>query len=247
MSGCLNESTVFCFGMALAAINLAVSIATFNPYLMAMGIAAVLLISITYKLWYLLEPVLIRKTNIVEIIGGYELSGTRSTAVRKVGNRFYATAAAELNPSKAEIDGKRIEEIISRSNTPFKFILQLERLNSKKMTENLQTKRGMKEIALSKLSSGSTGNTQKVNLLKREIEQLDRDIHSISSGSCPVRLIQYILSSSHAESRYVAEEKARSQVREMAGQFGSLIDAQPRVLEGAELLELLSIDSMVIK
>jgi len=234
--------------MAIAAINLVLSITTLNPYLISLGIVASACIFALYKLWYILEPVLIRKTNIIQVIGDYELSGTRGAAVRAQGGNFYATAVAALEPSRSDVERSRIEEIISRSNIPFKFVLQLEKLNPKRISEKLQTKRNMKEIALSRISGGnSIRNTQKINALKREIEQLEQDIRSISTGSSPVRLAQYIMCSTSAESRYLAEERARAQAREIAGQFGALIGSQSRILEGRELLDLLSLDSMVAK
>ncbi|HVC58224.1 MAG TPA: hypothetical protein VND15_01985 [Candidatus Acidoferrales bacterium] len=244
----MNESIIFYAGLALGLLNLVLSIATLNPYLILIGIMATFCLFALYKLWYIIEPLLIRKTNIIQVVGDYELTGTRGAAIRSHGGAFYATAVAALEPSRSDIDRARIEEIISRSNTPFKFVLQLEKLNPKNISEKLQTKRNMKEIALSRIGGGSSiRNTQKINALKREIEQLEQDIRSISTGSSPVRLAQYLMCGTSAESKYLAEERARSQVREMAGQLGALMGSQSRVLEGRELLDMLSMDSMVAK
>ena len=242
----MNDSIVLCIGLALEGVALVLSIITLNSYAIAIASVSLLLVLSLYKLWYLIEPLIIKKTNIIQIIGGYELSGSRNSAVRSTAKGFCATAAAALEPPKTDVERDRIEEVISRTNAPFKFILQLERLNSKRISERLQTKRAMKEIALSKISDGeSIRNAQKIRTLKREIEQLEQDINAISSGSSPVRLAQYILCSAYAESKYLAEEKARSQLKDISGQFGALIGSQPRLLEGNELLNLLAPDSMV--
>ena len=242
----MDDGIVLCLGLALGVVALALSVITLNPYAIAIASISLLLALAAYKLWYVIEPLILKKTNIIQVIGDYELSGSRNSALRSTTKCFCATAAAALDPPKTDIERDRIEEVISHTNVPFKFILQLERLDSKRICERLQTKRAMKEIALSKLNGGeSTRNAQKIRALKREIEQLEQDIDAISSGSSPVRLAQYILCSAYAENRYLAEEKARLQLRDISGQFGALIGSQPRALEGSELIRLLGPDSMV--
>lgn len=242
----LSQGLVFYLGMALACVCLALSIITLNVYVILLAVASAAAVFTLYRMWDIIEPMLLEKTGAVRSVGNYELMGSGRAAFKRADGGFYATVAAELEPAKAGIERERIEGIISRSNIPFRFVLQLEQLDQNKMCERLRTRRAMKEIALSRIGNDRTGRAlQKASVLKREIEQLEHDIALITTGSRPVRLAQFIVCGSYAESRYLAEERARLQLQEISGQFGAVMGSQPSAVEGRKLLGLLEMGNVV--
>ena len=238
---------VIIYGLLAASLIVSVaSLLTLNVALIALSLALILALIVMHKLGYVVEAVIFRRTNIIQVLGNQQLSGDRTTATREVEGGFVATATALLmGDSKETVDRERIEGIIARLNFPFKFVLHVEGIDTKKLLDRLQTMRSMREIELARTGGDGKGaNSARVPMLKREIEQIEQDIRSISSG-VPVRLARYVVTSAKSESRFSAEERARSQVRELAGEFGALLNSGFRVLTGNELLDALEMDSMV--
>lgn len=223
------------------------SLLSLNVALIALSLIFLPALIIIHKLWYVIEAAIFRRTNLIQVLGSQQLSGDRATAVRAVKGEFVATATALLSGDVREgITRDKIEGIIIHLNYPFKFVLNVERLDINRLLDKLQTRRSMKEIELARASrNGREANAAKAGLLKREIEQIEHDIRSVSSGM-PVKLARYIVTSARSESRFTAEERAKSQIRELASEFGALLNSDSQILTGNELLNLIEIDSMVI-
>ena len=220
------------------------SLLSMNPALIALSLVAALALIVMQKLWFVVEALVFRHTNLVQVLGNQQLSGDRSTATRQVKGGFVATAIALLKGDAREtVDREKIEGIIAHLNYPFRFVLHVKRLDTDKLLDKLQTQRGIKEIELAK-ASGAGSNSARIGQLKREIEQIEGDIRSISA-STPVSLSRYIATSAKSESRFAAEERAKSQIRALAGEFGALLNSDAQILSGTDLLDCLETDSMV--
>ncbi|MDE1871526.1 MAG: hypothetical protein KGI06_04800 [Candidatus Micrarchaeota archaeon] len=201
-----------------------------------------------YKMYYIIEASIIKRTGIVQLIDGNELSGDRTTTVRRVKGNFIATAVAILkNNSKEPITRDKIENILENSHFTFRFIMQIEHIDVNKLLDRLQTKRSMLEIELDKLNDHVTkNNSLKINVLKRRIDQINHELDSISSGGTPLKISQYIMTSAMAANKSSAQEQAKSQLRELVSEFGALLGTSSNIMSGNELLELLKFDSMAI-
>lgn len=233
--------------MGMSALTSIASILTLNIFIIALTSAFILASVVLYKLWYVIDALIFSHTNLVEIFNGYELSRDRTSAIRRINDVISATTVSLLEAnSAAEIDKSKIENIIAHINYPFKFVMQVERLNVNKIADRLETSRSMKEIELSRIDQPSNKKTLKANQLKREIEQLQHDINAIKIGETPVRLVYYIMTSSISESVYEAEERAKSQIRELSSQFDALLKSKSKVVTGNELIDLLKLDSEMI-
>jgi hypothetical protein len=234
--------------LALSAIITVASIATLNTLLIAAGLITVLMIALLYRLWYVIEAVVFKHTRVVELFNGYELSGAREAATRKLNGAFSATAAALLTTSaKQGIELERLESIIQQTGAPFKFVLQVERLSAKKLLDAMQTKMSMKRLEISKLSTSSEKkNIARLDALKRETAELEREIATVSA-STPMRLRHYIMTSALSENRFTAEERAISQIRELSNRFGAFLGAEPTLLSGSELTTVLELDSTLVE
>ncbi len=242
-----GETLVFYALLAISALIAAASLLTLNVFVVAIAAFAIMVTVIVYKLWYVIDSLIFKHTNIVEVFNGYELSRDRNSAIRRVDDKISSTTAAILSVGKeSEVEKQQIENIVAHINYPFKFIMQVERLNVNKITDRLQTGRSMKEIELSRLQGSSKKQDLKVGQIKRELELIQHDIDAINTGEAPVRLIYYILTSAMSETFYDAEERAKSQIRELASQFDALLSSKSKILTGNELLSLLQIDSEMV-
>lgn len=243
----MKENHIFYLLVSLAITIEIISALTLNAVLIAVASLLVLLSIVTHKLWYVLESLLFRHTNLVQVFGRFMLSGDRSSAIRRDSGIVSATTAAMLAiGTKSEIDRKKVENILAHINYPFKFVMQAERLDIAKLLDKLQTKRSMREIELSRIDHSSQRHLPAVNKIKRELEVLGHDIENISAGEVPLRLAYYIMTTAVSESRFDAEERAKSQIRELASQFDALLSSNSRLLQGNDLLQILELDSSMV-
>jgi hypothetical protein len=223
------------------------SITTLNPYVIVAASSITLVSLFAYKLWYVIEAYVFQHSNIIELVCGYELKHDRSAAIRYYNGRFSAVAAAHLEVgTEVQLDGKKIENIIQHTAYPFKFSLQVERMELAPLLNKMQTKRSMLEIELSRIDVKKQKNIPHTEMIRRRIEQIDSDIMRISSGDVPVKASFYVMSSASSQNEYDAEEKAKSQIRELSSHFDALLGSRSKKMEGEELLSLLQFDSSMV-
>lgn len=241
----MNDEIKFYIVSILLAIMAIASMASLNVIVIIASFFAAGLLIAFYRLHYIIDSLIFKHSNLVQIVNNFELSNDRTAALRKLDGNFSATAAALLeNSSRNGIDREKIENIISNLHFPFKFILQIEYINIKKLLDKIETKRNIKEIELAKIKN-SKGNDPKINALKREIEQMERDISQLSTGS-PLKISQYLMTSALSENKFSAQERAKGQIRELGSHFSAITGSKLQVLEGNELLDLLEFDSSIV-
>jgi hypothetical protein len=242
----MEEDVKFYCLIFILALTAIVSIFTLNAAIIIASLAIALLSVSVYRLHYVIDSLVFKKTNLIQVIGDYELHGDRAAAMRRTGGKFTATAAAilETNP-KTGLDKGKIENLIANSHIPFKFVLQVEAINMEKLVDKLETRRNMKEIELSR-TNGSKSNTLKVNALKRDIESINQEIVLVSTGGKPLKISQYVMTSSISDSSFSAQEHSKSQIRELSGQFSAMLGVKSTILSGDDLVNALRFDSAVI-
>jgi hypothetical protein len=221
---------------------LVASIITLNPYLILISGLLSASSAFLVKGWDIVESMIFRKTNVVQLFDGYEIGGSRETAVRLFEGHYIATAASSLSIGKiVTVDQKAIENIIAHLDFPFRFVLQAERVDVGKLVDSLKTKRGMREIELSRTSGDK--DSRKATAIRREIEQIESDIREIGSSGIPIRAAHYLLTSGSDENRSAAETKALSQISSLSAEFDAALCSRSRILSGGELVSLLKADS----
>lgn len=232
--------------LALAIVLCIISIITKNVILVGLGLLVCAVAAIEARIPEIVEAYIFRHTNIVQVLGKYELCGDRQSALYREGGRFTAIAAAILDiQGEEELDRGKIENIISHISCPFKFVTQVERINLDKISDSLLTKRSTIEIKLSRLDQSSNRQMIQVNRLKREMEVVDRELKALTTGSTPLNVAHYIVTSGTSDSTLGAEEKAKMQIRGLCSQFEAALKSKSKPVYGEEFIELLENDMMV--
>ena len=243
----MEHDIKFYFVALILTVLAIASVMTLNVILILSSIIIAMLLVGYYKLSYIVEAVIFKRTNLIQVIEGYELSGERSTAIKRVSGRFNAITAALLeSTSNGSVEREKIENVISNVHCTFRFVIQVERIDTNKLLDGLRTKRSMKEIELTKLNNTPfKNNALKSNSLKRQIDQIDHEIEKISSGGTPLEVSQYIVTGATSDNRFNAQELAKSQLRELTSSFNALLGTKAEPLSGDDLLGFLKFNSMV--
>ena len=171
-----HDIKFYIFAVILSVTAIA-SILTLNIFLIIAALCVASIAIASYKLHYILEAVIFKRTNLIQVVDGCEIRGDRSTAIRRIGNKFCAIAVALLeNNTDVSVDRAKIENIIANSHCTFRFLMQVERLDINKLLDKMRTKMIMREIELSRLNN-SVGRKDSVkeSWLKRQIGQIEHE------------------------------------------------------------------------
>ncbi|MCL4379449.1 MAG: hypothetical protein M1160_02265 [Candidatus Marsarchaeota archaeon] len=229
-------------------VALALGAATLNPYVVSLAAALSLSALVLHKMWGIIEARIFERTNLVQVFSGFELSGNRSVIISRSAKRYTATSAARVvSLGTTVIDREKIENMIAHTNFPFKLVMHVERVGVARLLERLQTRKGLKEIELSRIEDpGSGKGLVSANRLKSEISLLEHEIEGINGGGMPLRLAYYAMTSAVSESRHKAEEEALVQIRSLSSEFDATFGTRSSLLSGEEMVRMMRFDSAVL-
>lgn len=233
--------------VSFTAAALVLGAVTLDSMLIAVSSAAALASLIILKMWPIIESLVIKRTNIVQVLNGFELGGDREAAVAMTDVGYTATCAADIESfSGVSLGKERLEAVIAHTGAPFRFSIQVERLDTREVMEGLETQKHMREIAISRLPNQGSGKaTMKMQRLKNEISRIEHDISALGAG-LPLRLAAYVMTSAAAQGRLAANNAAKAQIRAIVSELEA-VGISCRILTGSELLSLLRFDSSVAK
>jgi hypothetical protein len=199
---------------------------------------------ILFKGWNMIEVLIFKHTNIIQMLDGFELSGSRQTASIRDGSAYTSISAAELRPtSDSEVDRDKLEKLIGTIGFPFRISTYVKRFKADKMIEKLQVKRKMKEIELSRIHNQKSGKGMlKASRLKEEISYLSHELSQIQNGGIPLEMRYYVVTASTASVKYKADEEALSNLKEVLSGLSSIFGAESSILSGTELMKLIKFD-----
>ena len=194
-----------------------------------------LLIYLVYsRSYHILNPILASKYGAVLLSNGYSLSYDNKVAVRAIDGKFKAISIAVLEiSSKITNEGSKFEEILSKCKFPFELNIAIKGVELKKVVDSLETRRRIKEIEISKTEATKY---QTISKLKRELNIVEGEIASLTSGKLPVETIVRLSSSSICETEGEAIGSVRNQVIQVCGIFSATYAVGYRLLAGEELL-----------
>ncbi|MCL4404852.1 hypothetical protein M1583_02595 [Candidatus Marsarchaeota archaeon] len=158
-------------------------------------------------------------------------------ALRRAENGYYAIAKTRLSDtSNKKLDKEGLESIISNSNSPFNFIISVERVNTKRFMEKLLTKKHMVEISLSRLDRSSAKASAIESRLRAELSYLKDEISDFLAGGTPVKVQYYISVSEYGENAHEAQNSAKMAIKHISNLFDSVLGTSSSQVKGAELL-----------
>ena len=228
-------------------ILLFVSITTGSVLSIIISSIAAFAIFVIYSSWDILESLIFKHTNLIQVMRDYEIMGDRNTAIFYIGNKYGSISVAKVyNISGDGIDTIKFEKLIEKVNIPFKIITHIEKIKTKNIIEDIETRKYMKEIAFSKISGKSSKDKLRIEKLKNEITYLEHEIAELYSGGTPLKISYYIICAALSSDRYTAEKYSISSLNQITIEFDSSFGTKSKLLSGNELVNTLRLESMIL-
>jgi len=208
-----------------------------SPLLIVLAIVLSLLSVIYLHSGHIINNIILGRSGIVEVSGGYSLHESMASAVRKYGQYYKGISVAELKiDSAASYSSSQFAGIIEKSGVPFTFTIGIRNIDRKTFTEALETKRRMKELAISNTPSDSY---DKLNRLKRELSMIEGELKRVNDGSKPIEAFAYVSSSAVEKSSSEAANASLRQLEEVVSLFKASLGVNCSISKGEELMRLL--------
>ncbi len=208
-----------------------------SAYLAALASLVVLISAVYLNSGHIVNNLLVKRSNIIEIYNGFRLDNNLESAVKRIGDEYRAVSIALLNPGKVDTAmHDAIKALIESVHEPFEFSIMLKEADGKKMIESLDTKRRMKEILLARLDSGKQ---DRINALKREIDILGTEIQNVRKGGKALDVILKLCAFGSSVNGTGAARESSAGIKRVADAFSSALGMDYEILRGEELLNFI--------
>lgn len=224
------------YGTALLIIML--SLFVYNAAVIFTIAAMMVLSSVYLNSGHILNNLLIKRSKIIEVYNNYRLAENLNAAVRRSGNYYHGTSVSILRVNR-EVGGQAdlIRSILESVREPFEFSLRMNEVNRNRLIESLETKRRVKEIALSR-----AGQKQydKMNKLKREIAVLENDINNVIKGGKSFETIIKLRTFYVSDNQNEAGREAYRNLIRISDIFATSLGLEYEVVRSEKLLEVVN-------
>lgn len=201
---------------------------------------------LVWKYGYLIIPPLCSIFGIRASACGFELSPAQDAIIEQDGPDFIASAFLQLEipqslsdkpPEEAAAYCKSLESALCSLKSTCQISLALSSLDLGPEIEDIKARRSMAESRLASLfSSKGPQDSSQAALLKREISMWNRLLSKLTSGSKPMEVFFYALTSARGASRQEALNHLSSQSLEVSTALSSALNVQARRLCADQLV-----------
>ncbi|MDE1855977.1 MAG: hypothetical protein KGH49_01945 [Candidatus Micrarchaeota archaeon] len=232
ISAIMKHSVKLLYGI-FASLLLA-SILLLSPIAIAACSISLLAAFAYSKSYHIINPILAKKHGIVLLCAGYALSENAKVAVKENDGAYSAVCVAFLSPNARVQHGEeKFEEILAKCRFPFEFSISVVERDTKKIFEDLQTKRRIKEIEISRTSLSKQDTLSR---LKRELAIIEADLSSLASGRKPTEVTLKLKSAAMGASESQAANASFSQLEQLCSIFSAVYGLSWNIATGEELL-----------
>lgn len=211
-----------------------VSILIYGSGLIAFSMVLLLIASIYFNSGHLLNNLLIRRSVVVEIINGYSLGPDLKSIVKKSGNEYNGVAAAVVKQRADSIFNEAaFSRVVENFSDSFEFSIKLREVDKKHITEELETKKKMKEIAISRTT---VSKDSKLSEQRKELELINNELQNILGSKKALEVDMRIRTFSHSNDDIDAGIKAYKGLEKLISIVSSTTNLECEILSGERLL-----------
>ncbi len=205
-----------------------------SAYLLVLTAAMLLLSALWLNSGHVLNNLLLRRSVVVEIYNGYRISEGLESIVKRIGNGYRAWSVARLKVDRmSSCTGEAVKALIDGIREPFEYSIILGEADRGRILEGLETRRRMKEIALSRIDQKKQ---DRINALRREIDIIAAEIEGVVRSGKALEVVMVIRSYADSESRSAAGGESARRIKHIADAFSAGLGLEYEVLNGEALL-----------
>ncbi len=206
----------------------------------AIGTAVIL---VAYFGWDIIDAIMIKHTGVIELLSNYRISGEMNSAVFRKDKHYSALCVARVeNLGDGKFDQSRFDKMVAGLGFPFRISIQLERMNTRQISERLQTKKRMKEIRIADIGTATNKEELEKRRLMQEVAYLQNQISEINGGGTALRFSYNLLCVGNGDTAHAAEAETLSRIRRLCSEFDSAFGSSSKQLRREELTSFIMME-----
>lgn len=234
MAFSFSQKNEFYLVYGLAAALAVISLVMFSPLLLLASSSLIVVAVLLLNSGHIVNDLLLKRLGIVEVAGSYRLGRNMGSVFRKQGDCYKAVSVAIMKPKpNSRVKAEAMKDLLDSINEHFEFSIELSEVSKEKIVENLRTRLRLKEISLSRVDAKSY---DKVNALKRQIDAINYDISSLTSGGRSFEFVIAVKSMSISQAEDEAVLYAVKGIEALANKFSAALGLDYEILYGERLL-----------
>jgi len=182
---------------------------------------------------HIINNFLLRRGSVIEVYNNHKLSESLTSAVKRVGDSYFSVSCALLKKVTDERNGELIASIISNIDFPFEFCLGLKRVDKNKILDDLEEKRRLKEIEITR---SDAKKYDRISNLKRELSVIEGEIRTIR-GQNPLAFSLRLKCFASARNENDAIRESSRNATQLASAFSSALGFEYEILKGELRIE----------
>ncbi len=228
-------SKIYSYAFYSTAVAVAIISMVIGSYAGAVASSILLLCSALYfKSGHIINNALVRGSRIVEIYNGYKLNSNLASLTRRMGPSYESISIAILRfDGIVDSTSSTMLSLLESIREPFEYSFSAVQIDKKKLIDALDTKRRMKEIALSRVNADKY---DKSNEIKREIQFINSEIDSIRKGGKAFDTYVWLKTRVSAVSEAEAARQSIRSLERICDSFLATTKLGSDILRGEELL-----------
>ncbi len=233
--------------VVLVQIGLLGALVLYPNTLIAMAaILSFLFAAAVWRFGFIIKPMIMRQTHMLEGFGRYEVPPQQDVIVKKEGNNYHATAyllvkftqsSTEKTADQIAVVRQSYERALSSLNYVYKISNMVCPVDLTPHVDKIKERRSKAESRLSELSSlpANSNTGSEMALLKREIESCENQLQKIQAGERPMRVVNFAMTTASSHSKDDAIARVKQQAAELKTVISSTLDTEVTQLAGDEM------------
>lgn len=219
------------------AITLIVALFFHNADLFIVACLMITISAAFYSSGHIINNLLIKHSKVIEIMNGYTLSDDLLGARKRMGNYYLGVSVAYLKAKKDSNDSMaQLKTLLENITEPFEFSMAAREIDKRMVLEGLETKRKMKEIAISRIDEKSY---QKANEARRELNIIESEINSIKDNGKAFEIVLRLKATAKSANEAEVTKLSSKNLEHMASMFSTSLNLDYEVLKGEALMRSL--------
>lgn len=208
-----------------------------------------------YKYGYILMPIILQRSRVVQILeGGYEIPPSNDAIIKNVGGIYYASmflvakiyeSVSEKSPEETAIYTEFFERAISSVNFVVKFCMMVYVKDLNIYRTNLETKRAEAQLRLARERDKPDPDVLKLDRYEREVAMWEGQIARLTAGVKPMGALCYIMTTATGVSKEEAMAHARAQANELKATVSNALNVEVTLLKGEEMKKCFDWEYMI--
>ncbi|MCX6770049.1 MAG: hypothetical protein NT051_05230, partial [Candidatus Micrarchaeota archaeon] len=197
-----------------------------------------------YKYGYVIMPIVLQRSNVVQIMeGGFEIPPTNDVVLKNINGVYYASkylgvrifeSASEKSAEENFVYSEYFERAISSVKHVTKFALMVYMKDISEHRSRIETKHAEAQLRLARERDKPDPDVLRLDRYEKEVAMWENQITKLTRGIKPMGVVSYVMTTAVGVSKEAAIAAVTGQANELRATIANALNVQVDSLNGEE-------------